>query len=133
VQTFCNNEVVCVQRVYSPIFFSDNDELQQQGYIRLYEPTDWFEVVPVTHILGKLPIFPDFSTRTIPHSMTGQPGFPKGKCDSHDGKQLGSKIFYINHFAMTWSRSKLSLFRSFPACVLYVYKVCPKLLWGGQP
>jgi hypothetical protein len=111
VQTFCNNEVVCVQHVYSPIFFSDNDELQQQGYICLYEPTDWFEVVPVTHILGKLPIFPDFSTRTIPHSMTGQPGFPKGKCDSHDGKQLGSKIFYINHFAMTWSRSKLSLFR----------------------
>ena len=91
--------------------FPDHDELQQQGYVRLYEPTDWYEVIPVTHILGKLPIFPDFSTRTIPHSMSGKPGFAKGECDSQDGKQLGSKLFYINHFAMTWSRSKLSLFR----------------------
>lgn len=111
VHKLCISHLLQVHKMNSNPSFSDNDELQQQGYVRLYEPTDWYEVIPVTHILGKLPIFPDFTTRTIPHSMSGKPGFAKGECDSQDGKQLGSKVFYINHFAMTWSRSKLSLFR----------------------
>lgn len=89
------------------------DELQAQNYIRLYQPAEWYEVVPVTHILGRLSLMPDFGTRTIPYSMRNKKRhcFPKGHSDTAEGKGDGSKLYYVNHFAMTWSRSKQSLFR----------------------
>jgi hypothetical protein len=89
------------------------DELQKEDYIRLYDTTASFEVVPVSHILGRLPIMPDFADRTIPHRVSKQQkiAFPLGRCDSTNSTHDGSNLFYVNHFAMTWSRSKTSLFR----------------------
>lgn len=93
----------------------DSDELHpaSNNHIRLYEPADWYDVVPASHILGRLSIAPDFGSPTIPHTMRNQKRrcFPMGSCDSADGATKGSRLFYINHFAMTWSRSKQSLFR----------------------
>ena len=61
---------------------------------------------------------PDFGTPTIPHQYSHRKAawFPKGKANTTLSKEDGSKLYYINHFAMTWSRSKLQLYR-------YVY--CP--------
>jgi hypothetical protein len=86
------------------------DELSREGYQRIYT-TESYEVVPKDFILGKLPIMPDFGTPTIPHTLGRLKNdyFMLGKADSAIGKQDGSNIFYINHFAMTWSRSKLCM------------------------
>lgn len=101
------------------------DALQTQNYIRLYQPVEWYEVVPVTHILGRLSLVPDFGTMTIPYIMRNKRKacFPKGFSDTAEGKGDGSRLYYVNHFAMTWSRSKLSLFRYaiFPVCVLQFF------------
>lgn len=96
--------------------FADNDELVKEGYVRLYEPPDWYDVVPVEYVLGRLPIVPDFMTPTIPRQYRRfrNRWFRRGVADhiDKDGKLIeGSKIFYVNHFAMTWARSKKSLFR----------------------
>ncbi len=89
---------------------ADTDELSREGYQRIYT-TESYEVVPKDFILGKLPIMPDFGTPTIPHTLARLKNdyFMLGKAYSANGKQDGSSIFYINHFAMTWSRSKLCM------------------------
>jgi hypothetical protein len=120
--TVCVHNVYCLYCVCAQCviliclwFFPERggDELQKEGHIRLYETTNSFEVLPVTHILGRLPILPDFGDPSIPHRMNGKAKawFPLGTCDSSEGAQDGSKLFYVNHFAMTWARSKRSLFR----------------------
>ena len=95
--------------------------MERDHYTRIYEPSQpWYDVVPVELILGKVPLVPDFPTGTIPHRVKGKPGFSKGKCDTKEGSGDGSQLMYINHFAMTWSRPKKSLFRF----VWFVY-LCP--------
>lgn len=102
----------------------EDDELAKEGHIRIYEPVEWFEVVPVDHILGRLPIVPDYGTPTIPHkySYLRDQAFRKGKADSSVDQHDGSKLYYINHFAMVWSRSKESLVRCY---VIHVYCTQP--------
>ena len=57
-------------------------------------------VVPLSHILGKLPLVPAGDSGTIPRSMNGRKEtcFPRGQCDRQQGP--GSKLFYINTWAM---------------------------------
>lgn len=108
------------------------DQLQLGHHQRLYEPSEpWYEVLPVHFILGKLPIMPDFGTPTIPHKYQTrqQHGFPRGKADSSSSKHDGSKLYYINHFAMTWSRSKPSLFR-YDCCVQCTHLFCTSYTFG---
>ena len=114
------------------------DELQKENYTRLYtctNPKYAYDVVPITHILGSVPLMPDCSTPTIPSKYSKQKAqaFPAGQADSSVGSGDGSSIFYVNHFGLTWSRSKLSLHRYLvfhvycmcAACVLHVCcKVC---------
>ena len=59
-------------------------------------------VVPLSHILGKLPLVPAGDSGTIPRSMNGRKEtcFPRGQCDRQQGP--GSKLFYINTWAMIW-------------------------------
>ena len=59
-------------------------------------------VVPLSHILGKLPLVPAGDSGTIPWSMNGRKEtcFPRGQCDRQQGP--GSKLFYINTWAMIW-------------------------------
>jgi hypothetical protein len=92
---------------------AEADELSLHHYQRLYEPGGCYTVVPATFILGKLPLMPDFGTPTIPHSYSKRQlsAFPHGKADSSTMSRDGSRLYYINHFGLTWSRSKLSMQR----------------------
>ena len=61
-------------------------------------------VVPLSHILGKLPLVPAGDFGTIPRSMHGRKEacFPLGVCDRHGDPGSGSALFYINTWAMIW-------------------------------
>ncbi len=90
---------------------TDKDELANSGFLRLYETTNSWEVIPVEHILGRLPIMKNYATPTIPSRFASRKptAFPLGKADT--AREKGSKLFYVNYYAMTWSRCKESLFR----------------------
>jgi hypothetical protein len=92
---------------------AEKDDLASQSYQRLYSTEGCYTVVPASFILGKLPIMPDFGTQSIPHiySKRQAKDFPHGRADSSSSTRDGSKLYYINHFGLTWSRSKLSLLR----------------------
>ena len=68
-------------------------------YLPAPEPRVW--IVPVTSILGRLPLL---SVGTIPFSMASKKlqCFPQGASDRTDGSGSGSKLFYINTWAMVW-------------------------------
>jgi hypothetical protein len=61
-------------------------------------------VVPLSHILGKLPLIPAGDTGTIPRSMHGrrETSYPLGVCDRHGEPGSGSSLFYINTWAIIW-------------------------------
>jgi len=71
-------------------------------YVPEPEPLVW--IVPVTSILGRLPLVPVGNTGTIPFSMASkqQAHFPEGTCDRANAPGSGSKLFYINTWAMVW-------------------------------
>ena len=96
------------------------DELQKEHYLRLHEckaaPSS-YEVIPIHNILGKLALMPDCVTPTIPrhHDHQKKRAFPRG--------EVGCKVFYVNHFALTWARSKIILRR----CVSHKDNCCVQL------
>ena len=61
-------------------------------------------VVPLSHILGKLPLVPAGDFGTIPRNMQGRKEacYPLGVCDRHGDPGSGSALFYINTWAMIW-------------------------------
>ena len=65
-------------------------------------PRVW--IVPVSSILGRLPLMPVGDTGTIPHSMhlKHRSCFPQGTCNTVQNPGCGSKLFYINSWAMVW-------------------------------
>jgi hypothetical protein len=71
-------------------------------YLPAPDPLVW--IVPVTSILGSLPLVPVGDTGTIPFSMASkqQSCFPEGTCDRANAPGSGSKLFYINTWAMVW-------------------------------
>ena len=91
--------------------FSERDELVNCGFLKLYETSNSYEVIPVEHILGRLLLMKNYATQTIPSRFASRKAnaFPLRQADSSRGK--GSKLFYVNYYAMTWSRCKESLFR----------------------
>ena len=61
-------------------------------------------VLPITHILGKLPLVLVGDKGTFPHSMRGESAeFPGASCDSEPDKGDGCRWWYVNSWAMTWS------------------------------
>ena len=72
-------------------------------YLPAPEPRVW--IVPVTSILGSLPLVPVGNAGTIPFSMAShkQQCFPGGTCDLAYAPGSGSKLFYINAWAMVWT------------------------------
>ena len=82
--------------------------MAKQNHIRLYEPCpkEHFDVIPIDNILGKVSLMPDVSDPTIPSRVKGKSGFPLGRTGPN-----GSRLWYVNHYAMIWSRSKKSLYR----------------------
>ena len=77
---------LCILYIYcinSDYHFAERDSLADEGHIRLYEPKKpakkkneytgcIFQVIPADHILGKLPLMPDYGTNTIPFKQRKQ-------------------------------------------------------------
>jgi hypothetical protein len=63
-------------------------------YVPEPEPRVW--IVPITSILGRLPLVPVGDTGTIPFSMASKQHacFPEGTCDRANAPGSGSKLFY---------------------------------------
>ena len=61
-------------------------------------------IVPITSILGRLPLIPAGDHGTIPAALRGSKRdlFPLGKCDEDRQPGTGSKLFYISSWAMCW-------------------------------
>jgi hypothetical protein len=61
-------------------------------------------IVPLSHILGRLPLLPKGNFGTIPRSMSGRQDacFPRGICDREGRPGSGSPLYYINTWAMIW-------------------------------
>jgi len=67
------------------------------------KPDPVIYIVPATFILGRLALAPVGEHGTIPAALRGNPLFyPRGQCDQQGRPGTGSKLFYINTWAMTW-------------------------------
>ncbi len=81
-----------------------------------------FYVLPVESILGKLPVVtvPVGDTGTIPYSMRKHAAdFVGAAFDTREGAGDGSRWWYINTWALSWSRERGEKWRNpawFPAC-----------------
>ena len=61
-------------------------------------------VVPMSSILGKLPLAPVGDTGTIPFCMRGEgEEFEGASCDTVHGRGDGSRWWYVNPWALSWS------------------------------
>jgi hypothetical protein len=66
-----------------------------------------FYVIPVEYILGKLPVVPIGDTGTIPYSMRQRAAdFVDAAFDTREGAGDGSRWWYINTWALSWSRER---------------------------
>ena len=64
-----------------------------------------FYVLPVESILGKLPVVPIHYTSTIPFVMRQNArDFVDAVFDTSKGSGDGSQLWYINTWALSWSR-----------------------------
>ncbi len=64
-------------------------------------------VLPVESILGKLPVVPVGDTVTIPYSMRQHAAdFVVAAFDTREGAGDGSRWWYINTWALSWSRER---------------------------
>ncbi len=79
----------------------------QVGTKLLYlpKPDHVLYVVPLSHILGKLPLVLAGDDGTIPRQMHCRKDacYPLGMCDRQGSPGTGSPLFYINSWAMIWS------------------------------
>ena len=60
-------------------------------------------MLPVESILGKLPVVPVAETGTIPYCMED---FVGAAFDTREGAGDGSRWWYINTWALSWSRKR---------------------------
>ena len=77
----------------------------ESGTKLLYEPEKpVVYIVPITSILGRLPLIPAGDHGTIPAELRGRKRdlFPLGKCDEDRRPGTGSRLFYISSWAMCW-------------------------------
>ena len=75
------------------------------GTKQLYQPKPKpvIYIVPVTSILGRLALVPVGEHGTIPASLRNNKNyFSHGECDRDGRPGTGSKLFYINSWAMIW-------------------------------
>ena len=81
-------------------------EAGESGTKQLYqpEPHQVTYMVPITRILGRLPLVPVGDHGTIPASMSNRKHqlFKHGRCDEAGRPGTGSKLYYINSWAMCW-------------------------------
>ena len=76
--------------------------------LHLPSPDPVVYVVPLSRILGKLPLIPAGDYSTIPQIMHGHTGkeacYKRGVCDQRGAGEpgSGSPLYYINTWAMVW-------------------------------
>ena len=59
-------------------------------------------VIPIQSILGKLPVVPVGDTGTIPYHLRNT--FPGAPGDRRPGAGDGCKMWFVNSWALGWSR-----------------------------
>jgi hypothetical protein len=78
----------------------------QIGSKMLYlpKPAKFVWIVPISSILGRLPLVPAGETGTIPRSMHArqQACFEYGECDRAGEPGTGSLLFHVNSWAMVF-------------------------------
>ncbi len=69
------------------------------------EPKPVVYIIPVKNILGRLALVPYGAHGTIPYDWhpLRRSHYPRGMCDAQDRPGSGSRLFYINSWAMIWS------------------------------
>ncbi len=69
------------------------------------EPKPVVYIVPIQNILGRLALAPIGEHGTIPYDWRHLQGshYDRGVCDLPNRQGSGSKLFYINSWAMIWS------------------------------
>ena len=64
-----------------------------------------FYVLPISSLLGKLPVVPVGNTGTIPFSMRrSEEDFVNASFDSAEGAGDGCRWWYVNTWGLGWSR-----------------------------
>ena len=103
----------CLQCQCAPIeIFFDDCPLEGQGWwpsiaeigtklLYMPSPDPVVYVVPLSHILGRLPLLPAGEFGTIPRSMSRKKDscFPRGSCNRDGRPGSGSQLYYINIWA----------------------------------
>jgi hypothetical protein len=79
----------------------------ESGTKQLYQlekPVQVVYIVPITSILGRLPLIPAGDHCTIPVPLRGSKRdlFPLRKCNEDLQPGTGSRLFYISSWAMCW-------------------------------
>jgi hypothetical protein len=98
------------------------------GTKQLYEPEKpVVYIVPITSILGRLPLIPAGDHGTIPAALRGRERelFPLGKCDEDGRPGTGSKLYYISSWAMCWPTDHPKR----PDSESSVHQVCKVCIW----
>ena len=69
------------------------------------EPKPVVYIVPISNILGRLALVPYGAHGTIPYDWHQLQllHYPRAVCDHRDRPGSGSKLFYINSWALIWS------------------------------
>ncbi len=82
-------------------------KLETKHVLLLYqpEPKPVVYIVPILNILGRLELAPCSEHGTIPYDWRHLQGsnYDRGVCDLPNRPGSGSKLFYINSWAMIWS------------------------------
>ena len=86
------------------------DWLRSQGTVIVYErrvEKQVYYVLPIRSILGKLPVVPVGDTGTIPFSQRRHAEeYVDAAFDSREGAGDGSRWWYVNVGALSWSHAK---------------------------
>ena len=102
IQTARKPEIMMVRRNNPPWW----REAGESGTKKLYqpEPRPVIYIVPITSILGRLPLVPAGDHGTIPAAMRHRKKelFEYGQCDESRRPGTGSKLYFINSWAMCW-------------------------------
>ena len=102
IQTARKPQIMMVHRNNPPWW----REAGESGTKKLYqpEPRPVIYIVPITSILGRLPLVPAGDHGTIPAAMRHRKKelFEYGQCDESRRPGTGSKLYFINSWAMCW-------------------------------
>jgi len=105
------------------------------------EPKPVVYIVPVKNILGRLALVPYGEHGTIPYDWHAlqRSHYPRGVCDARDRPGSGSRLFYINSWAMIWSSDHARSGRdgnwaalSAGAYTSCFYRPCKKTFWADK-